>query len=304
MLNAWPITPQETSVFVYDGSDPDFASTNMLDGIGDCLQRATYPRHLANELVDPFVFMQFVMGLQDALASKLADAATALKGFKTAQLDAYDRSDMDALEEETYQRLFALLDQQFQDLIAQGNCTYGTYAKSAEGGDKLLVALCEWVSKEMPREVLPNRDAVAQRLDDTHAWAVSNVENYYEEWVRFYVGDHILALLNKAGDRFGSPKSDIMTPQHENTIVFQRFKTADGKMNVAFMFEDAMLLVHQDDMVERARIPLPKSPIHRPNGPHLQKLADKPVFGFDPDGPAITDKRLLRGPKNPIKYTK
>jgi len=332
MLNAWPITQDQVAMYAYPGSNPDSAITDMLDEVGDHLQSATYSEHLAETIVDPFVFMQFVTGLQgkytvngspfyqnwrllpnarrmaarlgaDTLATQLAAAETAIKGYDPSLLDAYDRSDTETLGQDRNDQLFELLDKQFQDSVNQGDCTYGTFSKDVTGGDKLLVALCEWVSAEMPREVLPDQAAVNQRLSENHAWAVNNVENYYEQWVRYYVGDDILSLLNQAGDRFGAPHNDIMTPQHDSTIVFRRFKTTEDKMNVAFMFDDAMILVHQNDMTERARVPLAKSPVHRRNGPSLRRLADKPVFGFDPDGPAITYKRLLRGPKNPMKYT-
>ena len=289
-LTVWPMTSDEAAQLQYGGGDVDIFATDILDGIGPQLIRRTDGSNLAPDILDPFVFMQFVMGIQgkyslngapfcgnwrllpaaqrmagrlgsEALEAELAKAQTELDSFESALLDSYDNADgmklFRAQPQEIRDHIYHTLDGRFHALVAEGACTFGTSREAHTGGDCLLASLCDWLVQDFPREVLPDAQAVAERLRANTLWACDAVENFEREFTAFYVGvdvyavlqDHDLRFQNSLPHPFGTPDNGVMTTQ---------MQTTDQRHLLVLWFCDGKMVVDAANLREVGRTPYPE----------------------------------------------
>ncbi|MEM7441609.1 MAG: hypothetical protein AAF393_18675 [Pseudomonadota bacterium] len=312
-LSHWPITREDTARFQYDGGAPDDFLWRVLDDIGDCITRGTDGSNLAPELLDPFVFAQFVTGLQgkytvngtpfannwrfmpcatrmaerlgaDELTAALREGEAEMATWDQKDLEAHDRGMLrfdDPIENAKSEQLFARFDTRFEPFVGAGECSFGTSRLKHKGGDKLLAALGDWVTEAMPREVLPDQAAVKNRLQANHDWACDHVENYEHNYTKFYVGEHVSQMLKSMGLRLDKKYGRSFWTPHELQVIPYEIFTTNGSALIRFDFGDGTLLADPDTMIERTRIMFDK-PQERAEGlvPYLM-LADAPSVALD-----------------------
>lgn len=293
-LAALPITPDRVAHYQFSGQEQDMFLATALDDVGDRVQPRTVGSQIAPELLDPFVFWQFVSGLMGQytvngmpfnsnwrlmpaatrmakrlgalpLAQALQDGEEEMRAWDIADLDAYDTFSFDiniSEQKEKYDTLFQRFDKRFELLISEAAPTYGHFANGQTGGDALLTALCEWISDQMPREVLPTREAVIERIAANHNWAYDNVDNHGYEFTRSFVGHDIFVVLNGLGLRIAAVTQRSSEP-HKLAVIPTAFRTTDGQDLIAFGFGDGIVVADAVTLQERGRS-LYAAPLPRP----------------------------------------
>lgn len=322
-LSRWPITEDDAAYFQYDGTSPDDFIWNAIDSIGDRLTRRTDGSNLAPELLDPFVFAQFVAGLQGKYtvngmpyagnwrlmpcatrmaarlgATKLAEALregeAELAEWDEATLDAFDSNRLDfndPAERKTIDTLFERFDKRFEPLVAEGACSYGTSRLNYDGGEALLAALGDWITAEMPREILADQAAVTAKTRANHIWACDNVKNYEQEFTAYHVGHETYQMLQSLGMRFLRTGRSAPKP-HEQPVIAREVLVEGGRRLLALSFQESRLLADGETFQELARSKV-ATPINRPD--HLKpvlKLADAPRIAINPQTLEIHQGRL------------
>lgn len=323
MLTSWPILSDQRDTYLYRGDHPDSFLWDVLDPIGGKLQRRCDNGHLAEELLDPFIFAQLIAGIMgkytingtpfhsnwrmlpaalrmakrlgaDALARALEDVSNGFEQFDSKTLDAYD--DNTILEHPDRDAVLSKLDPLFgallQTPVDEGRCSYGQFHGNFKGGDALLSALSEWISDCMPRHVVDDRDTARRELEANHHWACEHVDGYYREWVAFYVGLEAYHLLEAAGLKFQRHRFNINPPKG-NQVWARRLVARDDQELALFGFEDFDVLVDIETMSEIARYPLAKPRYRAPTAPPALRLADRPRLTFDPETLVVRKASLL-----------
>lgn len=277
-LKRWPIEERHQSRIRYNGRDPDKFLLVLLEQVGTFVLPGTDGSVLAPEILDPFVFLQFVAAIQGKytingspffgnwrlvgcarrmaeslfafeLEEALAQAEKQVAVYDEQVLDAYDACDFDWLdqhEEGLSERLNELLVNQFQPFIDAGECHYGTSGEGFNGGDRLLAALAEWITDEFPYEVLPNAQAVQSRLDAFQE-KVSDVEAFQKAFTRLHLPEGAFEALKQLGYTFkrsaGSSHDGGRVP-----VSVQRFIVNNDVHLYLLTFLDARVIVEPSSM--------------------------------------------------------
>ena len=309
-LTAWPITTNSVKYYQYSGGDPDGFLCGALDPIGWKVQKLNDGSHLAEELLDPFVLFQFIAGIQGKytingtpfysnwrllpcatrmatrlgaleLADALEKSGRELASFEPEILDDYDatRIPWDTEEGQALNgELSEICDARFHKIPFE-DCTYGTSRSQFTGAESLNAALADWVCQEMPREVLPNQDAVMLRLKQNHVWACENVEGYELGFTSSKVGAETYQMLKHLGLRFERTTKSPKEP-HLLQVVPYGLETSNGQHWIRFEFGDGCVLADADTLTEHARR-IYSSPRTRLSSlPPYLLLADAPSIEF------------------------
>lgn len=311
-LNTWPITPDDIETYQFDGKDPDHFLAIALDGIAPKLPATCDGSHLAEEILDPFVFFQFITGMQgkhtingtpfyqnwrllpcalrmarrlgaDGLADALEQSKTEMAAFDPQTLDDYDhgRLPWDTKEDQALSaKLDTLFDIRLRDQVDAGDCTYGTTQANTSGSERLNAALADWVSQEFPREVLDDFDAVTQRHQDNHDWARDNTDGYDFGFTSGLVGIETYHMLQEMGLRLQRLTRRPQDPASQRVIP-NGILTTDGQEWIRFDFGDGCLIADAKTLTEQARAFYP-APRNRPKTlPPFLLLAKAPRVEFN-----------------------
>ena len=322
MLTAWPITEDERALYRFDGGDASgfcneaLSSLQPLAPVGDERPRAV------PEILDPYVMYAFVAVVlgeytpsgtpfggnwrflpngrrmaerlgATALAEEVARVEAELGGWDALVLDAWQgdapREVLESQPDGTEERLFDLLDARFVDLAERGDCSYGSSAKSAQGAERLMAALADWVTDAFPIDVLPDREAVKARLDEARAAALETDPLFYRRWAADQIGDTGLSLMEGAGLRLErSIRLDPNRDPDAAPFVFTTFFEAKGgRRLMALNFEDAVLMVDCESLEELSRMPQTRPPLKRHDRLVL-KASERPDLTFDAEALRVT----------------
>ena len=312
ILKKWPIEERHQSCLRFGGTDPDKFLLVLLESVGQFVPSGTDGSMLAPEILDPFVFLQFVAGVQGKytingspffgnwrlitparrmserlFAMELAEALTRteaqLSEYDPEVLDAFDASDCNLLDQRQVglsEELTNLLINQFQPLIDAGECYYGTIAESFEGGDRLLAALAEWVSEEFPHEILPNDKAVRDRLDGYRDKAYED-EAFLRAFTLKHLPEPAFDALKKLGYRFtksdGYSRHGGVVPVPVGRIV------VNGDLPLYLLtFLDAQAIVDPASMKILAHWPYEWPDRNLPRLANVPSFGDQPNIAIDP----------------------
>lgn len=311
-LNRWPIDEEKRSRLRYGGTNPDEFLLDLLKDVEPFVLPKTDGTVLAPEILDPFIFLQFVAGLQGKytingspffgnwrlvvcvrrmaerlfaleLAEALSRAEEQIALYDAEVLDAFDASDIDWIDrhqEGLQQRLTYLLIDQFQPLIDAGECHYGTMGIGFNGGDRLLAALAEWVAEEFPYEILADAKAVHHRLEKYRKEALSD-----ESYLRAYTNEHLpepaFDALKKLGYQF-SRNDEYSRDAGKVPVPVQRFIVNSETSLYLLTFLDAQVIVEPISMkvLTKWAYEWPKSSHARLN--NVPSFADRPSIVIDP----------------------
>lgn len=312
ILKRWPIEERHQSCLRFGGNDPDKFLLLLLESVGQFVPSGSDGSILAPEILDPFVFLHFVAGLQGKysingspffgnwrlvtaarrmserlfameLAEALTRTETQLSEYDPEVLDAFDASDLDLLNRRQVglsKELTGLLIDQFQPLIDAGECYYGTIAEGFKGGERLLAALAEWVSEEFPHEILPNEEAVRDRLDGYRDKAYED-ETFLRAFTLQHLPEPAFDALKKLGYRF--TRSDGFS-RHAGTVpVPVRRFVVNGEIPLYLLtFLDAQAIVDPGSMNILTHWPYEWPDSNLPRLANVPSFADQPLIAIDP----------------------
>lgn len=307
-LSSFPFVAGTEARFHHSGDTDDFL-WSILDEIGAYVLAGTDGSNLAPELLDPFVFAQFVAGIEGKytvngtpfhrnwrllpaarrmaerlgivpLAQALAETEAELPVWGAEILDLYDNSPDSGSESligaATSERLFQRLDKRFWPLVESAVCTYGT-----QGGG-IWKSLSEWIMNEMPRTAFPDEHSVSAQFSATHDWARDAVAGYNRSWTTFRVGDDVYEMLEQLGLRL---RRQLKSPAAPATlpVVPCLLEMTDGSRVLRLDFSDAVMLADPDEMAELARKTTAPVSQRRDDLPKRYSIAEEPKIAFDED---------------------
>lgn len=311
-LNRWPIEEKHQSRLRFSGQDPDAFLLALLENVGSFVLPGTDGALLAPEILDPFVFLQFVAGLQGnytingspfygnwrllvsarrmaerlyaiELEEALARAQNQIDAYDTEVLDAFDASDaawLNQHQDGLHHQLTELLIDQFQPLIDAGECYYGTLSAEYKGGDRLLAALAEWVSQEFPHEILPDAKAVQDRLNSCLDAGLEDEANL-RAFTKQHLPEPAFDALKRLGYRFtkldGQSRDAGKVP-----VPVGRFIVNTDIALYLLTFRDAQTIVDAMSMKRLATWPYQWPDPTLPRLGNVPSVADRPEIIIDP----------------------
>ena len=329
-LDAFPIAKEDEHRFRYDGGDAAMFNAELSD-LSKVMQRRCANSHIAPELLDPYVFWQFISGMlgeytmngassggdwrlfpslirmaerleADPILPGLRDCQAFLETLTGEQKDQYDSIMKIRGEEATTERLHDLYDRQF---MAALNHEYEpeTYKIVREGyGYTLRQDLAQWISDEMPKNILPGRDHVEAIWEQAHEQAIETEERYLREWTAYYVGEEVADMLAAVGRRYGGEMPSSWQHQIQNKAVVRRFKDSDGNVIARIEFADALMLMDDATRTEIARVAT-KHPYRNEESPPMWSISEKPQFTIDWETNAVRPSGVIARRTKPITYS-
>lgn len=303
-LTAWPITSADELDF-----DPDFEAPTprnflfrTIEPIGDQVVRGVYNGHLAPEILDPWVFYQFMLAVHDhhstsgtrfgqnwrhticarrmaerlgasELASNFKVAEAALNHYGTELMDSFDSGDLflgDQSEDVKHSIQYI-----FDDALTEKpfDFAFGEGSEDLDHEDRFFAPLAQWVAAEFPREVLPIKKDVKERLLQNHNWARDHIEGFERSYVSYYVGGIVFNMLDSLGLRFAKSGSWMQRKR----VTVKPLTMRDGREIMSLRFRDGEMLVDPGSMEEMARV-LSPAPEHWPGCENWFCMADRPFL--------------------------
>jgi len=296
----------------YGGGDPDRFLLHLLEDVGPFVLPRTNGTVLAPEILDPFVFLQFVAGIQGKytingspffgnwrlvvcarrmaerllafeLVEALAGVEEKIADYDEAVLDAFDFSDFDWLDqhqEGLHRRLTTLLVDQFDPLIEAGECHYGSKGEGYSGGDRLLAALSEWITEEFPSEILRDANAVRDRLQSFRDETLKD-DAYLRAFTIQHLPERAFEALKDLGFRF--TRSDGSSHNADKVPVpVQRFIVNKETPLYLLTFLDAQAVVEPSSMRVLTQWPYEWLNTRFSRLENVPSIVDRPSLTIDP----------------------
>ena len=328
MFQTLPIANE--GAWAYLGTEPE-EYLGILEDVGQLVLDAHDNRHIAPDILDPWVFWQFSNSVLrqipvhgslcagnwrllasarrmadelkfDALAQAIFDSEQAVHKLDSAVLDAYDHGhDHPGLTPDLREKLAHLLDSRFHPLVHDAATPLETGDPTQPMESPLLHQLALWVAKHLPRVAVSGADGVGDAID--RGWG--DVERNFPEIMRAKkierLGDALVDLLELAG-----VADAHLRGKHPDTTGLGVGLTAlvDSNAQTPLLwaqFADANVLINWADWCEIARMPADNSTVAKPGKP-LLPIKKRPQFYADPKTMALTLPGLLRRLPKKLSY--